>query len=189
MNHKRLISMISLVCSLTGITAVNASTFVALTAEELIEQSSAIIQGRVIGLESRWDEQGRIIVTDATIQVTETIVGDTPPQVVVRTPGGTVADYRVEADGFPQLAKGEEVVLFVSSGSNTQVRRIVGHQQGHVEVVRRLDGVSLAVPRMEEGISYLTPSGKPLPPMRSTELGTFKARLRAEAARINKPVN
>jgi hypothetical protein len=171
-----------------GIAPVGASTFVAMTAEELIEEADAVVQGRVIGLESKWDEQGRIIVTEAIVQVGETIAGVAPSQIVVRTPGGKVADLRVDAIGFPQLAEGEEVILFVKEYPGIQVSRIVGHQQGHFEVVTRLDGVTLAVPRMEEGVSFLTPSGKPLPAPRSTELGAFKGRVRAEAARIGKLV-
>lgn len=172
-----------------GAIPVSASTFVAMTEEELIRASDAVVQGRVIQLESRWDDQGRIIVTDATVQVSEYIIGDAPSQMVVQIPGGQVADFRVEAHGFPQLAKGQEVILFVRVDTSSQVSRIVGHQQGHFEVVKRLDGVTLAVPQVEDGVSFLTPSGRPLSPPASTELNIFKGRIRAEAVRIGKPVN
>lgn len=188
MRAKNLIQIGFLLVIVAGIAPVGASTFVAMTAEQLIQEADAVVQGRVIRLESRWDAQGRIIITEATVQVSETIVGFAPPQIVVQTPGGKVADYRVDAPGFPQLAEGEEVILFVKADLSIQVSRIVGHQQGHFEVVTRLDGVTLAVPRIEDGVSFLTPSGRPLPPPRSTELETFKGRVRAEAARIGKPV-
>lgn len=173
---------------IVGILPASASTFVAMTAEELIAEADAVVQGTVIQLESRWDKNGRIIVTEATVQVSEAIVGSAPSQIVVKTPGGEVANYRMEALGFPQLAKGEEVILFLKADQNIQVSRIVGHQQGHFEVVKRLDGVSLAVPRIEDGVSFLTPSGKAIPAPRSRELTTFKGRVRAEAVRIGKPV-
>jgi hypothetical protein len=177
-----------LVVIVGGIAPVGASTFIAMTMEELIQEADAVVQGRVIRLESKWDQQGRIIVTEATVQVSETIVGVAPSEIVVQMPGGKVADYRVNALGFPQLANGEEVILFIKEDQNTQVSHIVGHQLGHFEVVTRLDGVTLAVPRIEDGASFLLPSGRPLPVTRSTELEEFKGRVRAEAVRIGKPV-
>ena len=188
MKARKLVQIGLFALIVAGVVPASASTFVAMTAEELIQEADAVVQGRVIRLESKWDAEGRIIVTEATVQVSDTIVGNAPAQIVVQTPGGKVADYRVEALGFPQLAEGEEVVLFVKTDQSIQMSRIVGHQQGHFEVVTRLDGVTLAVPRIEDGVSFLTPSGRFIPAPPSTELNTFKGRVRAEAARIGKPV-
>lgn len=179
---------LGLLALVAGITSASASMFVAMTAEQLIDEADAVIQGRVIRLESRWDENGRIVVTEATVEVTDTIVGEAAPEIVVRTPGGKVADFRVEAIGFPQMYMGEEVILFVKADRAIGASRIVGHQQGHFEVVTRKDGVTLAVPRIEEDAAFLLPSGKPMPQPRSSELGAFKGRLRAEAARLGKRV-
>lgn len=188
MNSRIILKLGLLVTIFVGSALAQAATFVAMTDEELIQQSDAVVQGQVIRLESKWDPQGRIIVTEATIQVSETIAGVATSQIVVQTPGGKVNDYRVEALGFPSLNNGEEVILFIKDDQSLQVSRIVGHQQGHFEVVKRLDGVTLAVPRIEDGASFLTPSGKAIPAPRSTELAAFKGRVRAEAARVGKPV-
>jgi hypothetical protein len=169
-------------------TPAHASTFVAMTAEELIQEADAIVQGQVVRLESKWDQNGRIIVTETTIRVSEAIVGSAPAEIVVRTPGGRVNDFKVEALGFPQFTRGEEVILFIKDDQDQQVSRIVGHQQGHFEVVTRLDGVTLAVPRVEDGVSFLTPSGRVVPAPRSSELAAFKGRVRTEAARLGKAV-
>lgn len=163
---------------------VHASTFVALTSEQLIVQSDAVIQGRVLSVESRWDDTGRIIISEARIMVSESLVGNAPSIVTVTTPGGEVGDLKVEAAGFPQFAKGEEVILFLKQDGAMQ--RIVGHQQGHIEVVKRLDGVTLAVPQQEDGVALLTPSGKAVPVPASVTLDAFKANLRAQAARLGK---
>lgn len=187
MKTRHLIALASLAL-FAGINSASASMFVAMTAEQLIGEADAVVQGRVIRLESKWDESGRIIVTEATVEVTDTIVGAAPREIVVRTPGGKVADFRVEAIGFPQLYMGEEVILFVKADQALTFSRIVGHQQGHFEVVTRKDGVTLAVPRMEDDAAFLLPSGKPMPQPRSSELGEFKGRLRAEAARLGKRV-
>ena len=165
---------------------VEASLFIAITAGELIEQSDAVVQGRVIHQESRWDEQGQLIVTDTTVRISEIIVGQAPTLVTVRTPGGTVGSFRVDAPGFPRLNGGEEVILFLKDDEEIQASRIVGHQQGHFEVVERLDGVVMAVPRIEDGAGFYTPSGQFVPAPPSTELSSFKGRVRAEAARLGR---
>ncbi len=166
-----------------------ASFFLAMTTEELVDRSDAIVQGRVIRQRSQWDEQGQLIVTDTTSHVSEVIVGQAPSFVTVRTPGGTVGSVRIEAPGFPQFNSGEKVILFLEEDQEIQVSRIVGHQQGHFEVVERQDGVVLAVPRIEDAAGFFTQTGQFVPAPPSTEINTFKGRVRAEAARQGRPTN
>ncbi|REJ80730.1 MAG: hypothetical protein DWQ36_10845 [Acidobacteria bacterium] len=152
----------------------SASTFVALESRELVAESQRVVQGRVLDLQSFWNEDGRMIFTEATVAVDETLVGAERATVVVRVPGGTVGDLRVEASGFPRFALGQEVILFLSPSADGRHHRVVGHQQGHFEVVRRDDGVRLAVPQIDEGARLLTRSGRPIDTPRSTELDAFK---------------
>ena len=167
----------------------DASVFIAMTAEELIGQSDAVIQGDVVSQQSRWDEQGQLIVTDTTVRVSEVIVGEAPPVVTVRTIGGGVGRLLVEAPGFPQLDPGEAVLLFLKNDEAIQASRIVGYEQGHFEVVERRDGVVLAVPRIEDDAGFFTPSGQFVPAPPSTELSSFKKRVRAEAGRLGRATN
>ena len=165
-----------------------ASTFVALDSSQLIEQSDRVVEGRVIAIESFWDEAGRLVVTEATVQVDETLVGRTESVVKVRTPGGTVGRFRVEAAGFPVLALDEKVILFLREEAQADYHRVVGFQQGHFEVVERNDGVKLAVPRIEGNGRYVTLDGRRLPAARSSELGQFKETVRAAAREMRKIV-
>lgn len=165
-----------------------ASTFLALTAEEMVTQSNAVIQGRVIGVESFWSEQGRLIVTEATIEVGEVLLGSAPSQVRVRTFGGRVGDVNVVAYGFPTFRDDEEVILFLTAAEGGAYR-VLGYQQGQFEVVERLDGVTLAVPMVEDGARYYTRSGVLMPEPRSTEIGRFKANLRTTARRFLRAAN
>ena len=155
----------------------NASTFVALPETELVGGSESIIQGRVVGQTSFWNESGRLIVTEAVVRVRETIVGESPKRVTVRTVGGRVGDYTVEAPGFPRFEPRERVILFLEAGPSG-TRQVRGYQQGHFEVVERLDGVRLAVPRIEEGTRLVTRSGQLLPQPRSMPLSEFKQSIR-----------
>ena len=56
---------------------------------------------------------------------------------------------------------------------------MLGYQQGHYEVVTRLDGVVLAVPQLETEVSLLSPTGQTIEVPTSRQLDTFKAEIRA----------
>lgn len=160
-----------------------ASTFLAVSPQQLVRQADAIVQGKVIQLDSFWSESGRLIVTEAIVAVEEVLVGQAPSTVAVRTAGGQVGDILVEAHGFPKFADGERVLLFLAFDAETGTHRVLGYQQGHFRIVTRLDGVTLAVPMVEGGARYLTASGELAPEPKSVELGSFKAAIRTFAER------
>ena len=160
-------------------TAASASTFVAMDSLELIENSDRVVQGEVISITSFWDDSGRLIVTEATVAVTENIAGTGNSSVIrVRTPGGRVGPLRVEAAGFPQFRRGQTVVLFLESEEGRDFERVVGFQQGHFEVVNRDDGVTLAVPQIDSNARYFYRNGTRMANPRSMELGAFKSLVR-----------
>lgn len=154
-----------------------ASTFVAMTDAELVKGADAIVRGKIVKLESRWNESGNLIVTDATVAVRETLRGTAPEFVTVRTAGGEVGDYGVEAIGFPKFRRGEDVILFLDRGTDGPAR-VLGFQQGHWEVVERLDGVKMAVPRVEDGAALITRDGQLRPEPRSVLLRDLKRYIR-----------
>src|SRR4051794_613685 len=96
-----------------------ASTFLAMTQHELIAQSDAVVQGRVLKVSSFWSPSGRVIMSEALVQVEEKVRGNAPSVVKVRTFGGTVGGYTVEAHGFPKFAVDERVVLFLQNADDT----------------------------------------------------------------------
>lgn len=157
------------------------STFVAMSQQEMVGHADAVVQGRVVGLESFWSASGRIIVTEAVVAVDEVVAGEAPAQVRVRTFGGQVGDVTVEAHGFPVFEQGERVILFLARERSDGSLRVVGYQQGHYRVVTRLDGVTLAVPQVEEGVRLLTPSGRLAPAAQSVLIDDFKASVRRDA--------
>lgn len=166
----------------------SGATFVALDSQQLVGGADAIVQGRVIELQSFWDEGGRIIVTEATVRVTEAILGSPESVVKVQTPGGRVGSFRVEAEGFPKYRLGSEVILFLEPANDAGVRRTRGFKQGQFEVVTRLDGVTLAVPALDANTRLFTPSGARVPAPRSVEISEFKANIERIAERAGRPV-
>jgi len=181
---KKLVMAGALVTLALGGAAAVASTFVAMTSEQMIVEADTVIEGRVIGTVSRWDDAGRIVISETRINVNEVIVGTAPSVVTVQTPGGEVGNTYVEAVGFPKFDRGQDVILFLKASEDNETRRVLGHQQGHFEVVTRVDGVTLAVPQIDEDVAFLTPSGQRAQAPQSSEVGAFKALVRSEAARL-----
>lgn len=160
-----------------------ASTFVHVPTRELIAQADALIEGRVVDLDSFWTESGRLIATEAVIEIDDTLLGTLSGNVTVRTFGGRVGDITVEAHGFPRFELGERVLLFLTTDEDGSLR-VLGYQQGQFRVVTRRDGVTLAVPQVDEGARFLTIDGKLGAAPRSLEIGYFKQQVRKVAADV-----
>ena len=172
---KRFVCLAVLAVLLAAIPA-GASTFLAMSRGELVAQSDAIVQGKVLKVDSFWSESGRIIVTEAMIQVEEKVRGNAPSVVVVRTFGGEVGDVRIEAPGFPKFAVGERVLVFLShDGANTEV---TGYRQGQYRIVRDKAGVEMAVPTVEHDVRLLNRDGSAAAAPKAVRLDTFKQMLR-----------
>lgn len=164
-----------------------ASTFVAMSRGELVSQSSAVIEGEVLKINSFWAPSGRLIVTEAMIQVTDRIAGDAPGVVVVKTFGGQVGGYNVEAHGFPTFSVGERVVLFLEGNVNA-VAEVTGYRQGQFRVVREA-GVEMAVPTLEPGVTLLRADGQPAARPKAMRLDALKASVRADIERTSRMAN
>lgn len=166
-----------------------ASMFVGLTPHQMVAQSSAVVQGEVLKINSFWSTSGRVIVTEAMVRVTDTIVGDAPSVVVLRTFGGTVGSYNVIAEGFPKFNVGDNLLLFLQDqGDGTA--EVTGYRQGQFKIVQGKSGAARAVPTLEPGVALLTPDGRHTVRPVAVDLETFKAQIRAEAVRaVNRTAN
>lgn len=163
-----------------------ASTFVAMSADELVSQTDAVVVGRVIERVSAWTESGRLIYTDNTVAVEEVVLGRAAAFVTVRTFGGQVGDVIVEAHGFPKFEDGERVLLFLTEDREVGAVRVLGYQQGQFRVVTRLDGVTLAVPMIDEGARLLDREGRPMPEPVSVRLDELKAQVLKKAGELGR---
>jgi hypothetical protein len=182
---KRLVSIGILLLVVAAATPGGASTFLRMTPGELVRGSAAVVQGEVLKVSSFWEPSGRIIVTEAMVQVQEKILGEAPSVVVVRTFGGTVNGYTVEAHGFPKFQAGERVLLYLEAEKDG-VSRVNGYQQGHYRIVRDKAGVELAVPTLDEGASVITRDGRPAAAVKTVRLDLLKASIRDEARRAGR---
>jgi hypothetical protein len=113
----------------------SASTFLHTPFPELVRGADSVVAGKVLSVHSFWDEKGIVIVSEAAVFIEEQIAGAGPTVALVRTWGGTVNGFTVEAHGFPRLEKGDRVVLFLDHQADG-TERIFGHQEGHYRLLR-----------------------------------------------------
>lgn len=180
MKHSSWIGLFLLALAILAAPAA-ASTFIALNQQELVGQSDAVVQGRVLKVNSFWSPSGRMVLSEVMVQVEEKILGDAPGVVILRTAGGTVGGYTVEAHGFPSFKAGDRAVLFLRNSAN--VAEVTGYRQGQYQIVRDKSGVEMAVPTLGPNVRLLHRDGTPAAAPKAVRLDEFKARLRADAVR------
>jgi len=184
---KRLVSIGILLLVVAAATPGGASTFLRMTPGELVRGSAAVVQGEVLKVNSFWEPSGRIIVTEAMVLVHERILGEAPSVVVVRTFGGTVNGYTVEAHGFPKFQANERVLLYLEPEKDG-ASRVTGYQQGQFRIVRDKAGVDYAVPTVDDGSGIVLRNGRTAAPAKAMPLDLFKASIRDEARRAGRAI-
>jgi len=156
--------------AMTVATAGRASVVERLDVEQLTDRSDRVVVGQVLSNESHFVDDGRIIVTDAVLEVESTLKGDPAARLVVRTSGGVVGDIGQRVAGSAQLLPGERVVLFLeqrgTAAPGVPLCRTIGLAQGAFRVVVAADGSAqverdlgalFARPAAGAGLAPLTP--------------------------------
>lgn len=159
-----------------------ASTFVAMDQAELVAASDAVIQGEVLEVYSFWNQEGTAVLTEARILVEEVVAGQAPAEVVVRTFGGRVGDYVLEAHGFPTFQEGQRLLLFLHQAPDASLR-VTGYRLGEYRIARGDRGQMIAMPTLEPGIRLFAQDGTPAPRPQAVPLETLKSQIRGLATR------
>ena len=159
-----------------------ASTFLSMGLPDLVSEADAVIQGRVMEVESFWNEAGTMILAEARVVVEEVVHGSVSPEVTILTFGGEVGHERVTAIGFPRFSPGERLLLFLGRQPDGSVR-VVGYQQGQFRIVPTARGKEMAVSALDEEVRVLAPNGRLAARPKVVELSLFKDQIRAEARR------
>lgn len=182
---KRLMS-VGLMLVMAAAIPVGASTFLKMTQKDLVHDSAAVVRGHVVKVSSFWDPTGRIVMSEALVRVEEKVFGEAPSVVVVRTFGGTVGNFTVEAHGFPKFQVNDHFLLFLEPEEDG-ASRVAGYQQGQYRVVQDKAGALLAVP-VFDGANLLTRDGRTAAPAKAMPLDELKASIRNEARRAGRVV-
>ncbi len=83
------------------------------TVEQLAREADAVVQGRVVEMESRWAPDGRHLLTRVTLRVSRVLRGSAGAEVALEVPGGSAGGFGQRVDAAPSFQAGEEAVVFL----------------------------------------------------------------------------
>jgi len=139
------------VCVLFVAHPTHATSLKAPTFEALSLRASLIIEGIVVDQETV--TRGGMVFTDSVLRIEDCLKGDcVAREVVVRSVGGVLGDYVVEAEGAAHFEVGERVVVFLEPMAGTDRLRTSGMALGKFSLsgpagervaTRDLDGIHL----------------------------------------------
>lgn len=167
----------SAICGTAEATLMQAATF-----DEKVENANAIVYGKVVKQEARWDPQHRWILTYTTIKVERSLKGVTPPEVTIVTPGGNVGEVYQDTIGIPDFKVGEENAVFVR---NTNVGPTVLYfDQGAYEIAKDNRGNRTVVPVETDAVRIDTQRGVAVAAEGPKTLRDFEAAVRDSERRV-----
>src|SRR5436190_23917102 len=94
--------------------SVTATTAIVPADDDLIIGARVIVKGKVLSIESQFDDQQRRIFTYVKLKVQEVLKGQiTERKIVIKELGGRVGDRISVVYGNPEFALGEQVLLYL----------------------------------------------------------------------------
>jgi hypothetical protein len=111
---------------------VHGTTVQRLSLQDLVKKAHRIVTGKVRQSKTYWSSNGKLILTDYTIEVDESIKGQSPRLFQVTTIGGKIGDRELHVSGMPSFQKDENIVLFTESSGSYEV--VLGLGQGKFSV-------------------------------------------------------
>jgi len=136
MSSKHRVALAALVVAafvIAGSGLAGASTFLKEDVKSLKKQSESVVRAKVVDINSYWDADHAVIYTDVTLDVKGRLKGASDDRLVVRVPGGTVADFTVEMEGAPRFEMDDDVVAFIARWYDG-VPMVAGYFQGLMKV-------------------------------------------------------
>lgn len=144
--------------------------------DEKVDQAAAIVVGRVVGKESRWDDARRWILTYYRFEVEKSLKGFPTREVTIVIPGGVVDNIQQDTVGVPKFNIGDEHVLFVR---NTQAGpTVLFFEQGAYKLVPDGRGERVVLPAVSSAVLIDTQAGKAVSPEEPRTLRDFEGRVR-----------
>ena len=137
MMKKRRILLVSLLgCAMVAMLSTRiafGTTMVKMSLAQMTQSASLVVEGKVVGKQSRWDEAHRYIITEVSVAVSQTLKGKVVSPVTVRVLGGEVAGVGLFVAGSPSFEVGQEVLLLLETHP-TRDYRVVGFHQGKYDI-------------------------------------------------------
>jgi hypothetical protein len=98
-------------------------------------ESNDIVVGRVAATRSYWNDAHTKILTDVSVEVTESVKGAGPGTLTLTQLGGEVDGVRYTIPGCPAFRPGEETLLFLWRDPRGRAQ-VNGLAQGKFEIMR-----------------------------------------------------
>jgi len=135
--------------------AVDATQVLFRTPQELGKESILVVQGRVTGVESYWNESHTKILTEAHVSVDESFKGDAGRSLRIVQLGGVVGNVRMTVHGAIQWHAGKEVVLFLEPAL-PGTWQVAGLSQGKFDIERDPEtGLAYVKRPSQEGVQLV----------------------------------
>jgi len=133
-NSFRSMPAVATVLLLAALLPAAASVVPYMGLEDLEAQGQVVVLGEVRSVASMMSEDGRIIVTRATVRVERSLKGGPRAEITIEVPGGTLNGTTLVASGAPRFTEGERVVLFLEEVHGRY--GVAGWNQGRFSVRR-----------------------------------------------------
>lgn len=158
----------------------DATTVIRLSFEQLVNESQAVVYGRVTDVRAQWTADRRFIESVVTVDVLRDMKGTARESIAFTVPGGQVGRYLNVIPGAPTLASGDLAVFFLTArGARLPVT--TGFTQGIYRVRRDgSTGEMVVVPPVIETTGRVVrgdPGRKPV------TLATFESSVKGVPAR------
>jgi hypothetical protein len=189
MPHRhRFLLVIACACTMFA-TAARATQVVHLDTRALTHESSDIVIGTVTAQKSYWNAAHTRILTDVTIQVTESLKGVPAGELTLTQLGGELDGMRYNVPGSPTFKVGEEALVFAWRDSKGTAQ-VDGLAQGKFEIERDAASGARTVQRAGVGLAAadaktlkLAPSGHAQPQLKLDDMIREIKAAMAEAGR------
>ena len=113
--------------------SLHASVVIPATLDELAGEAALIVHARVARVDARQAPGTQRVERVVVLEVVRALKGSPGPALQLVLPGGTFGRYRTVVPGVPEVAEGEEAVLFLHL-SPSGATHLVGLSQGVLRV-------------------------------------------------------
>jgi hypothetical protein len=132
-SRRGLFALAGLMLALALPPSLDASVVIPATLDELAGEAALIVHARVARVDARQAPGTLRVERVVTLAVVRALKGSTGEALQLVLPGGTYGRYRTVVPGVPEVAEGEEAVLFLRQ-TPTGTAHLVGFSQGILRV-------------------------------------------------------
>ena len=121
-----------LIATVGLVVPLRATTVQHLSFDDLVSKANTIVIGRILDSQTSWTKDGKLILTQTTVEVQEGLKGTPAKTVTVTTIGGQIGSTILHVSGMPAFVRDETAVIFLErSGAYSTV---LGLNQGKFSI-------------------------------------------------------